>query len=114
VTTLRTATCKGCGRPIVWAKNAEGKAIPLDPRAAVYRVREDSRGELHAERSNTDQDDQCWYFTTHFATCSHANEFSGSKSARESGAPSTEGGSAREGAGGTGGSGEPGKPAPKP
>ena len=35
---LPTAPCRGCGKPILWAKDAAGKAIPLDPRAVIYRI----------------------------------------------------------------------------
>ena len=26
-----TKTCRGCGKPIEWARTERGKAIPLDP-----------------------------------------------------------------------------------
>lgn len=69
-----TPTCKGCGQPLIWAVTAEGKKIPLDAKAAVYR----NTGRTHAmdlpivERVKGSA-------VTHFATCAKANEFSGSK-----------------------------------
>ena len=66
------ASRPGCGKPIVWALDENSKRIPLDPRAPVYRVVENEAGETI-----------CWRepqaMVSHFATCSHANEFSRSK-----------------------------------
>ena len=33
------APCKGCGKPILWAKDDKGQNIPLDPRAPGIRRR---------------------------------------------------------------------------
>ena len=68
---LRTVPCKGCGKPIVWAKNAEGKAIPLDPRPPVYGVKQDAALGVICARVES-------AMVSHFATCSHAADFSGS------------------------------------
>lgn len=76
---MKTSPCKGCGRPIVWAKLPSGGAVPLDPKPAVYRVLENGHGELVAERANEDQEGQCWHLVSHFATCPKANQFSKSK-----------------------------------
>lgn len=67
--------CKGCGKPIVYAKNFEtGHTIPLDPNPPVYYV-EYSDGDEHdapviATRAKE-------YMVSHFATCPKANDFSG-------------------------------------
>ena len=33
-----SATCKYCGRPIVWAKTRGGKVVPLNPAAPTYEI----------------------------------------------------------------------------
>lgn len=69
------AKCKGCGAEIIWAKNENGKMIPLDAKAPVYaliigqNIRDARCEKSHSPRA----------YVTHFATCSKANEFSGSK-----------------------------------
>jgi hypothetical protein len=70
------ATCKGCGRQIIWALNPDtGKRVPLDAVAPVYflieRSREEGGNECVPAPAHT--------YVTHFATCSKANEFSGPK-----------------------------------
>ena len=59
-------TCKGCGKPIIWGTDPEGKRIPLDPRPPVYMV--EPSGKCRRV-SNA--------MVTHFATCPKAAEFSG-------------------------------------
>lgn len=62
--------CKGCGAEIIWARNENGKMIPLDAKAPVYIIDPDNPD--HCVRSN-------YAHVSHFATCPKANEFSGSK-----------------------------------
>lgn len=69
---LKTTPCKGCGRPILWGVTADGKRIPLDPRASVYAYESGK-----AERLGT-------AYVTHFATCPHANQFSGRNKEKKS------------------------------
>jgi hypothetical protein len=57
----------------VWARTAEGKAIPLDPRPPIYEV---VRGEARLTREKYPDAQFC---VSHFATCPKASEFSGSK-----------------------------------
>lgn len=75
-----SATCKGCGKRIVWGVTPEGKKIPLDPVAPVYRIAENTGGALPSEapvyRARGDGHD---YLISHFATCPAANQFSGSR-----------------------------------
>lgn len=67
---MRTSPCRGCGKPIVWGTDADGKRIPLDPRPATYVAVEDiDSGEVSIERAPTT-------FVTHFATCPEAAKFS--------------------------------------
>lgn len=72
------AKCKGCGAEIIWAKNENNKMIPLDAKAPVYvlTMRDDTTmdGEARCQIAEKGR-----AFVSHFATCSKANEFSGSK-----------------------------------
>ena len=56
--------CKGCGKTILWAKVGD-KTIPLDAIAPCYQ----QTGENTFVRVHNS-------YVTHFATCSHANQFS--------------------------------------
>lgn len=83
--TLRLSTCKGCGRPILWAKLAKGSSVPLDPKPATYIVVEDG-GEYHAMRPAdllAEANDHRFppvvgVYVSHFATCPKADLFSSS------------------------------------
>ena len=76
--TSKVARCRGCGAPIVWAKGTEGGAIPLDPRAIVYDVVEETDGTLRARKVQRALrgDMKNGHAVSHFATCPKANEFS--------------------------------------
>ena len=54
----RVARCASCNAEIVWARTAQGKAIPLS--VATIEEREGKK-----------------YALTHFADCEHAKEWSG-------------------------------------
>ncbi len=71
------AKCKGCGKEIIWAKNENGKMIPLDPRAPVYSIVKDDGDAFRCVRVDGDSD--FIDYVTHFATCPKASDFSGSK-----------------------------------
>lgn len=74
------SSCQGCGAPILWAKTAEGKAIPLDPRAIVYTVdaaelKDD--GQVLSLRVTQEKGEVVGRaFVSHFATCPKASNFS--------------------------------------
>lgn len=67
------AWCQGCGRIIVFAKSVDGKTIPLDPKAPVYRVieRDDwpeaAEPRILVERTTT-------AMVNHHSTCPKINE----------------------------------------
>ena len=63
--------CRGCGKEIVWGETADGKKIPLDPRAPVYGI-VTIRGQSEIVRTTL-------AMVSHFATCPKANDFSASK-----------------------------------
>lgn len=67
--------CKSaeCGKPVVFARDPDGKPIVLDPRPPVYLVVTDARG-THCKRMHD-------AMVSHFATCKRANDFSKSKPA---------------------------------
>ncbi len=72
---MRTSSCKGCGKEIVWAfitKNGTrtGKKIPLDPRPLIYRVGAFDQFEYEATPIS-----QAEGMVGHFSTCPKANEF---------------------------------------
>lgn len=78
---MKTSRCKGCGRPIVWATKEDGGKVPLDATAPVFALTEvaDEIGAAEpvvlAKRAER-------HLVSHFATCSHANEFSRRNAAR--------------------------------
>lgn len=66
-----TSPCKGCGKPVVFVTTAEGKTVPLDPVAPIFvREPDGEGGAVWAQDKSGD------ILVTHFATCSHANQFS--------------------------------------
>lgn len=62
--------CKGCSKEIVWGVTADGKKVPLDPRAPVYSIVELPHG-TQIVRTHL-------AIVSHFATCPAANDFSAS------------------------------------
>jgi hypothetical protein len=67
-----SATCRGCGKNIVWAILENGKKIPLDPTPPCYVLTACGGPEPAAVRDRG-------VMVSHFATCPKANQFSGSK-----------------------------------
>jgi len=62
--------CKGCGKQVLWAETVNGKKIPIDMAAPVYRI--GFKGALTvAEKIESAG-------VSHFTTCKKANEFSAS------------------------------------
>ena len=73
---MNTTTCKGCGKPMVWAHIVKdgkrtGKKVPLDPRPAVYRI---ITG-FDAVEYEAEMTTQVNGMVSHFATCKDANKF---------------------------------------
>jgi hypothetical protein len=44
------AFCQGCGRIMVWGQMVDGKKIPLDPKAPVYKIVEQEGDKVVVER----------------------------------------------------------------
>ena len=78
-------TCHACGRKIVWAMTGDGKSIPLDPSAPVYRY-------VHGTRKDGEMGGKCQragdfceakgmyaegFFVSHFATCTKVDRVRG-------------------------------------
>ena len=62
--------CRACGKKLAFAVGPNGKTIPLDMVAPVYRL--DGDVAVRAEG----------HYVTHFATCTKPNDFSRSKEAK--------------------------------
>lgn len=75
--------CKGCQKEVVFLKDENGKTQILDAKAPVYAVKEvtipveQSGLVLHKKEKRCVRVKDA--FVTHFATCSHADQFSKSK-----------------------------------
>lgn len=94
---MKTTPCKGCGKPIVFGYTKSGTRIPLDTVAPTYaivaleyppgndeiiRIQKLPKVDKPIEKDHLPhlrQTDCGPYvmgaYVTHFATCSHANEF---------------------------------------
>lgn len=71
-----SAPCKGCGKPILWGLTADGKRIPLDPGAPVYRIEATGGKEaVVALIPRPDRELAGGAAVSHFATCPKAGEF---------------------------------------
>lgn len=81
----KTTPCKGCGAPIVWGEDADGKRHPLDPRAPTFLAVQDAV-RVQCKRMPD-------VLVSHFVTCPAANTFSkGSKAKRRTVADEVEAG----------------------
>lgn len=79
---LRVELCKGCGKPVVFAKTEDGSTVILDPRAPIYRAtghREEGGQLVVTGVQLEDAEIAGRSFVSHFATCPDANDFSRSK-----------------------------------
>lgn len=66
------SVCK-CGKQIVWGRTADGKNVPLDPKAPVYAIMKIHPG-APADICRTSLS-----MVSHFITCPNANDFSASR-----------------------------------
>jgi hypothetical protein len=67
------ATCKGCGRPITWARSPAGADLPLEQ---VYSYRFEALGVDDPGRApRVDRGPAVWI--SHFVTCKAREQFSG-------------------------------------
>ena len=67
----KTSLCKGCKKPMVWAKLLEGKShIPLDPQPVVYEITGEVFGKITIEPAPAK------FMISHFAVCSGRDLFS--------------------------------------
>ena len=70
-----SAICRGCQKPIVWAETGDGKKIPLDPSAPVYRI----DGGLAVLIERKARELQGGAMVSHFSTCAKAGDFGSSR-----------------------------------
>jgi len=64
--------CRSCGAPILWAKTAKGKAIPLDPEPSqVGNIELDGQT---ARYVSPDMNALGRRYVSHFSTCPAASE----------------------------------------
>lgn len=76
-----SAACKSCGAPIIWAKTAKGKAMPLDDTptpAGTFILLEANAltNDLSAVTAPKEYDGKRPRprYTSHFATCPQAHQ----------------------------------------
>lgn len=85
MSTISRSTCKGCGRPIVWIENENGKSEPFDGRSARSLLVAGDRQPGGAIQAPVDTTLPCtsrdgeWQLVAvrlpHFVTCPQANAF---------------------------------------
>jgi hypothetical protein len=79
----KTSVCRGCQRPILWAKTTSGGSVPLDPRAVIFRVvsaEAKDDGEVLSLTAEVDKPELLERrFVSHFCTCPQAAAFSRSR-----------------------------------
>jgi len=63
--------CRGCGMPLIFIQGPEGRTVPLDTQAPVYKVERDLTGVEVAVRVEA--------FVSHFASYPKASDLSRSK-----------------------------------
>lgn len=66
------ATCKGCGKKIIWATKQDGTRIPLDPSPPVYGL---IRFKNEKDEWIYRVDQMGMTFCSHFTTCKDASRF---------------------------------------
>lgn len=64
--------CKACKTPLTFVLGPNGKLIPLDDRAPVYRITQDMLGNPVAEKVDG-------AYVSHFSSCPAASAFSRKK-----------------------------------
>lgn len=69
---MSASPCKGCGRPVVFAKDPDGKWQVLDNVAPVWRQVGSKDGIAYVVREPK-------ALVSHFSTCSKPDQFSASK-----------------------------------
>ena len=80
---MKTATCRGCGKPIGFIKTVYGKTIPVDPDAFIYIPGHDGCDTFINADGTTERGWKAPYpakdtktgYISHFATCPEADSF---------------------------------------
>lgn len=81
---MNKATCRGCGRPIVWIKTPAGRAMPCDPSLLYYKAVPGAsekvvttRGEVVSCEIVSASDADGAGYAPHWITCPQAASFKG-------------------------------------
>lgn len=74
-----TVACRYCGKAIVWGKTPDGRAVPLNPSAPVYRIVGYSAGpgptpEIHVELCAKDPEGRREAMLLHHHDCREFHE----------------------------------------
>lgn len=73
-----TTPCRGCGKPVFFVTDCEGKRQVLDARPPIFvRQRDGDGGAIWARDTSGE------IAVSHFATCPKANDFSGRNRGQE-------------------------------
>lgn len=80
---MKTYTCRGCGKSIIWIQTQGGKSMPCDPEQVVYWQKPGGsqkivtpNGEvLSAELEGEQEKATGIGYISHFATCPQAGQF---------------------------------------
>ena len=77
------ATCRSCGKRILWIKTKHGKSMPCDAQPINYRINPESRTKLVTPAGDVVACDivkdpaeaQGWGYVPHWSTCDSPNKF---------------------------------------
>ena len=80
---MKTYTCKGCGKPIVWIRTSGGKSMPCDAQAVAYKAEAGAKGKVVTPNGEViscifDGDPQEMTgigYVPHWSTCQQAEKF---------------------------------------
>lgn len=85
---LTTRKCRYCKANIAFARNVDSdKLVPIDPRPAVYRVRQYASGQIGCEQLKPDPgqvNPEVFYGVSHFTTCSGVDKAKAAQKKRAS------------------------------
>jgi SH3-like domain-containing protein len=72
----RTTACRGCGKQVLFVRDATGVTVPLDPAPPVWHRIYDPDDGRHFWIKDGSASGERTAFVSHFATCTRANDFS--------------------------------------
>ena len=80
---MKTSTCRGCGRKIIWIQTAGGKSMPCDPEEVTYWKSKHGTHKIVTPNGEVVTADIDGFintatgigFISHFATCPEAGAY---------------------------------------